>query len=117
MESGLSASSDEADCAAVAGAGTSSDPEASSDHKTPKEPDAPYSLVADAEGVPVSVRSSSDWEAVTAADATFFGVALEACDARDGVEVSGGTYSGSRSSSEPMTMRADGATDFNHSRA
>ena len=57
----LSASSDESDIAAVAGAGTSAEPEASSDHETPKDPDAPSSLVADPEGVPVSVRSSSDW--------------------------------------------------------
>ena len=58
MDSELSASSDEADAAAVAGAGTSADPEASSDHDTPKEPDAHSSFVADPEGVPVSVRSS-----------------------------------------------------------
>ena len=60
MESGLSASSDEAECAVVAGAGTSADPEASSDHETPKEPDVPSSCVSDPEGVLVSVRSSSD---------------------------------------------------------
>ena len=60
MDSELSTSSDEADAAAVAGAGTLAEPEASSDHETPKEPDAPSSLVADPEGVPVSVRSSSD---------------------------------------------------------
>ena len=60
MESGVSASSDEADCAAVAGAGTSADPEAFSDHETLKELDAPSSSVVDAEGVSVSVRSSSD---------------------------------------------------------
>ena len=65
VESELSASSDEADSAAVAGAGTSAEPEASSDQDTPKEPDAPSSFLADPEGVPVSVRSSSDWEAVT----------------------------------------------------
>ena len=46
MESELSASSDEADAAAVAGAGTSLYPDASSDHDTPKEPDTP-SFVAD----------------------------------------------------------------------
>ena len=114
VESELSASSDEADAAAVAGAGTSAEPEASSYQETPKEPDAPSSFVADPEGVPVSVRSSSDWEAVTTPDATFLGVALGARAAREGVEVPGGTYSGSRSSSEPMTMRADGATDFDH---
>ena len=67
----MSASSDEADAAAVAGAGTSLDPEASSDHETPKDLDALFSLVADPEGVPVSLRSSSDWEAVTTPDATF----------------------------------------------
>ena len=76
VESELSASSDEADAAAVAGVGTSADPEASSDQDTPKEPDAPSSFVADPEGVPVSVRSSSDWEAVTTPDATVLGVAL-----------------------------------------
>ena len=82
----------------MAGAGTSAEPEASSDHDTPKEPDAPSSFVADSEGVPVSVRSSSDWEAVTTPEATFFGVALGARAAREGVEVPGGTYSGSHSS-------------------
>ena len=76
VDSKLSASSDEADAAAVAGAGTSAEPEASSDHDTPKEPNAPSSFVADPEGVPVSVRSSSDWEAVTTPDATVLGVAL-----------------------------------------
>ena len=76
MESELSASSDEAGAAAVAGAGTSADPEASSDQDTPKEPNAPSLFVADQEGVPVSVRSSSDWEAVNTPDATVLGVAL-----------------------------------------
>ena len=117
MDSKLSASSDEADAAAVAGAGTSAEPEASSDHDTSKEPDAPSSFVADPEGVPVSVRSSSDWEAVTMPDATFLGVALGARAAREGVEVPGGTYSGSSSSSKTMIMRADGATDFDRPRA
>ena len=117
VESELSASSDEADAAAVAGAGTSADPEASSDQDTPKEPDAPSSFVADPEGVPVSVRSSSDWEEVTTPDATVMGVALGARAAREGTEVPWGTYSGSRSSSEPMTMRAHGARDFDRPRA
>ena len=67
----LSASSDEADATAVVGAGTSAEPKASSDHETPKEPDAPSSLVADPDGVPVSVRSSSDLEVVTTPAATF----------------------------------------------
>ena len=86
MDFELSASSDEADAAAVAGAGTSVDPKVFSDHENPKEPDAPSSLVADSEGLPVSVCSSSDWEAVTTPEATFLGVALAA---RDGVEVPG----------------------------
>ena len=77
MDSELSDSSDKADAAAVVGEGTSVEPEASSDHDTPKEPDAPSSFVADPEGVPLSVRSSSDWEAVTTPDSTFLGVALE----------------------------------------
>ena len=101
----------------VAGVGTSADLEASSDHETPKEPDAPSSLEGDPEGVLISVRSSSDWEAVTTPDTTFLGVALAAHAARDGVERPGGTYSGSHSSSEPMTRRADGAKDFDRARA
>ena len=92
VESELSASSDEADAAAVAGAGTSADPEASSDQDTPKEPDAPSSFVADPEAVPVSVRSSSDWEAVTTPDATVLGVALGARVAREGEEVPRSMY-------------------------
>ena len=60
MDFELSASSDEADCEAVVGAGISADLEASSDQETPKDPDAPSSLVANPEGVPVSVHSSSD---------------------------------------------------------
>ena len=43
VHSELSALLDKADCAAVVGAGTSVDLEASSDHETPKEPDAPSS--------------------------------------------------------------------------
>ena len=62
MDSKLLASSDKANAAAVAGAGTSAEPEASSNHETPKDLDAPSSFVADPEGVPVSVHSSSDWE-------------------------------------------------------
>ena len=112
MDSGLLTLLDEADCAAVTGAETSADPEASSDHETPKEPHVPSLLAVDPEGVPVSVRSSSDWEAMTTPDATFLGVALAARAAQDGVEIPGGMYSWSRSSSEPMTMRADEATDF-----
>ena len=73
----------------MADAGTSAESEASSDQDTPKEPDAPSSCVADPEGVPVTVRSSSDWEAVTTPDATFLGVALGARAAREGVEVPG----------------------------
>ena len=60
----------------MAGAGTSAEPEASSDHDTPKELDAPSSFLADLEGVPVSVCFSSDWETVTTPDATVLGVAL-----------------------------------------
>ena len=97
VESELSASSDEADAAAVAGVGTSAKLEASSDHETPKEPDAPSSFAGDPEVVPVSVRSSSDGEAVTTLDATFLGVNMGARAAREGVEVLGGTYPGSRS--------------------
>ena len=113
----LSASSNEADSPAVAGPGTSAHLEASFDHKTPKEPNAPSSLVADPEGVSVSVRSSSDWEAVTTQDTTFLGIALVARATRDGVAVPGGTYSRSRTSSELMTRRADAATDFDRPRA
>ena len=117
MGSELSASSDKADVAAVAGVGTSAEPEASSDHETPQEPGAPSSLVADPEGVPVSMCSSSDWEAVTTPDATVLGVALGERVAREGAEVPGGMYSGSRSSSDLMIKRADGATDLDRPRA
>ena len=89
VESRLPASSDEANCAAVAGAETSMDPEASSDHETPKELDAPSSCVADLEGVPVSMRFSSDWEAVTTSNANFLGVALIARATCAGVVVPG----------------------------
>ena len=58
MDSELSASSNEVDAAAVAGAETSKEPEASSDQDAPKDPDAPSSFMAYPEGVPVSVRSS-----------------------------------------------------------
>ena len=117
VESELSASSDEDDAAALAGAGTSEEPEASSDHDTPNEQDASSSFVADLEGVLVSVHSSSDWEAVTTPDATVLGVALGARAAREGAEVPGGTYSGSLSLSDPMIKRADGATDLDRPRA
>ena len=63
----------------MVGAGTSADPDAFSDHETPKEPDAPYLWVSDPKGVSVSVSSSSDSEAMTMPDDTFFGVALGAC--------------------------------------
>ena len=75
----------------MADAGTSAEPEASSDHDTPKEPDDPSSFVDDPEGVQVSVRSSSDWEEVTTPNATFLGVDLGALVAWEGVEVSGVT--------------------------
>ena len=117
MDSDLLVSSDEVDCTAVAGAGTSANPKASYDHETPNELDTPSSLVADPEGVSVSVRSSSNWEEVTTPNTTFLDVALEAHAAQDGVEVPGGTYSGSRSSSKPMTRREDGAEDFDRPRA
>ena len=112
MDIELSPSLDEADCAAVVGARTSADPEASFNHETPKEPDAPYLWVSDPKGVSVSVSSSSDSEAMTMPDDTFFGMALGACATQDGVKVPEGKYSESRSSSKPMTRRADGETDF-----
>ena len=73
-------------------------------------------MIANLEGVPVSMHSSSDWEVVTTLDVVFLGVALAARAARDGVEVPRGTYSGSHSLLEPMTRRADGATNFYHLR-
>ena len=83
MNSELSALSDKVDCAAVVGVGTSAYSEASLDHETPKESDAPSSLIADPEGVPFSVRCL-DWEAVTTSDATILGMALEERATRDG---------------------------------
>ena len=65
----------------------------------------------------MSVCSSLDWEAVTMLDATFLGVALATRATRDGVEIRGGPYSGSQSTSEPMSSRADQATDFDRPHA
>ena len=98
---------------------TSVDPEewANYDLNAASEPDAPSELEADPDGVPVNVRSSSDWKAVTMPDVTFLGVALATRASRDGVAVPGATYSGSCSSSEVMTRRADRATDFERPRA
>ena len=73
----------------MAGVGTSADPKASSDHETPNELNAPFSLVVDPEGVPVSLCSSSDWEVVIMPDTTFFGITLVACATHDGVAVPG----------------------------
>ena len=98
----------------MAGVDTSADPHTSSDHETTMEQDTPSSCVADPEGGRVSVRSLTDWEAVTTPDATFLGIALVARVARAGVRVPGGTHSGSSSSSKPITSRADGATYFEH---
>ena len=73
VESGLSASLGETECAAVVGEETTTYPEASSDHETPKEPDAPSSCVPDPKGVSVSVLSSLNMEEVTMLEANFFG--------------------------------------------
>ena len=81
------------------------------------EPYPPSELEAGPDSVSVSVRCSSDWEAATTPDATFLGVALTARVAQDGVEVPGGTYSGSCLSSQPMTRWADRAKDFDRLRA
>ena len=75
----------------MAGGRTLADPEASSNHETPKKPDAPSSCLADLEGVPVSVRSSSDKEAVTTLNTTFLGIALVARATHDCVALPGGT--------------------------
>ena len=77
----------------------------------------PFKVEETLVGETISVRSSSDWEAVTTPDATVLGVALGARVAREGAEVPGGMYSGSRSSSDLMIKRADGATDLDRPRA
>ena len=87
MDSELASSSDEADYAVLAGAGNSADPEAFSDNETPKDTNAPSSCVDDPQGVPISVRSPSNLEAVTIQDATFSGITLATRAARDGGEV------------------------------
>ena len=73
--------------------------------------------VEEQEGMPVGMCSSSHLALMTSLGVTFLGVALVVRAARAGVIVSGGTYSGSRSLSEPMTSQADGATDFERSHA
>ena len=80
----MSASFYEAHCDDLAGVGTSRDQEDSFYNDTPKEPAAPSSYVADPEGVLDSVRSSSDWEAVTTPDTTLMGMLREVLVARDG---------------------------------
>ena len=87
-----------------------------SDHETPKEQDAPSSCVADQEGVPISLPSSSFWEVVTTANATFLGYYLVTHAAHAWVAVPAGTYSRSCSSLETINSWADGATDFEHPR-
>ena len=62
--------------------------------------------------MPVSVHFSLYLEVVTTLDATFMVLALVERAARDRVVVPWVTYSGSCSSSEPITSRADGATIF-----
>lgn len=66
----------------------------------------------DPDGVPVSVRSISDWEIVTMLESTFSWVPLVACAAGVGVWVPGGTYLRSRSLSEETIIRGDSATDL-----
>lgn len=64
-----------------------SEPESSSEPEAQSEPEAdPYD-------VPISMRSSSDWEAVNTPDATFLGVHQLVLAARIGVRVPSGTYS------------------------
>ena len=53
------------------------------------KPDTPLKLEADKDGVPVSVRYSSNWEAMTTLSAPFLGVPLMDCVGSGGVYVSG----------------------------
>ena len=58
------------------------------------------------------MRSSSYLEEVTTPGDTLVGVDLVERAAEVGVQVPGGTYSGSHSSSEPIISWFDGATDL-----
>ena len=62
---------------------------------------------AEQEGVPISMRFSSDWEAVTTPGTTFMGVALMVHLAHARAIVTRGTHSRSRSSSKRINHRAD----------
>lgn len=67
---------------------------------------------ADLDVVPVSVRSSSKWEAVCKVDVTFLGVPRVCLTTDVGVGVPRGMYLGSLSSSSyPMSQRG-GATNL-----
>lgn len=68
--------------------------------------------MVDPDGEPVYVRSTSHWEALTTLDSTFVGITQVVLAARVGVRVYSGTYSGSSSSSEPITYKREGEIEF-----
>lgn len=81
--------------------------EASTDLETRSEPDD------ELDNVSVSVRSTSDWEAMTTPNSTFLSVPLMVLEADVVVWVPGGTYLGSRSSShEQITIWCKGFIDL-----
>ena len=82
-------------------------PKALSELDASMEQDTRSDFAADIKGVSVSMRFSSDWEAVTAQGATLVGMARGV-----GVWVPCGTYSVSSSSTDPMMNQFDGATDL-----
>ena len=96
----------------MAGSEASSNPKKSSEPDYSSEPEASLECVANPEGVPDSMRSSSDCEAVTMMGATFMGVALVVRGAHAGVTVPWGMHSGSCLPLETMTSRPDRATNF-----
>ena len=95
---------------------TSSELDTSSKSEEFSKPDALSDYVEDPEGVPVSMRSFSNWEAVTMPDTTLVGVPVVERVAGVMVRVPGGTYSRSFSSSYPMISRFNGTTDLERPR-
>ena len=78
----------------MAGEEASLDPETSSEPDTSSEPEAYLECVADPKGVPVSMHSFLDSEALIISGATFVGVSLVVPTACAGVTVPGALIRG-----------------------
>ena len=85
---------------------------ADSEHEASLEPNALKEPEEDPNGVPISMRFSSDWEAVTTPGATFLGVPRVILEGVVGVWVTRGTYYGSHLSLDEPINCQNSATDL-----